>query len=123
MSYFSLILLTLPFLSLAQYKAGFYPLNLSMINPNMKTNDFSTELNYCSCDITANACDYACCCDTDCPYVKIKFTLQNKFIHYKQRVSLKLGMIKISLNASILVKFLFWYLFEVHISEFKFELH
>ena len=85
MSYFFYIFLALvlPFLSFAQYKAGFYSLNLSMINPNLKTNDFSTELNYCSCDLTANVCDYACCCDAECPNVHniIYLLFTNKFIH------------------------------------------
>lgn len=82
MSYFVFIYLVLPLLSFAEYQTGFYPLNLSMINPNSKTNDFSTDLNYCSCDLTANACDYACCCDTDCPNVKnlIYFLFTSKFI-------------------------------------------
>ena len=27
----------------------------------------SKDLGACSCDLTPSACDYQCCCDTDCP--------------------------------------------------------
>ena len=27
----------------------------------------SRDLGVCSCDLTPNACDYQCCCDTECP--------------------------------------------------------
>jgi hypothetical protein len=56
-------------LSSAAVNLGTYPIDETKVSDRATTVKYEANTNFkiCECDLTANACDGFCCCDTECP--------------------------------------------------------